>query len=370
MYIIKGGTVHIGDKRVEQDCDVLIRGRVIEAVGKNLSRRDAEIIDGRGRHIFPGFIDPTSAIGAMGIPTSYPDINEKSSPVVPEMNIRYAMDPDELDNQEFYKSGITAVALAPGNANVIGGQMAVFKTAPMKLSERLVKEKAGLKGAVTADVLQSYGKRDMMPMTRMGIFHLMDKAIKDALAAEEKDKTQGQRVLSSVMEGKLPFFVSADLKGEIDSLLHLFQGTKARIHLVDGFSFGGCVNQMISQGTGLVLGNVSDLSQITRHGMDLSLIKKLTEAGNPVALTNSHNGSSEGREVLLWSGIELYRAGLDPEEVIKMMSLNPARMLGVDDRLGTIEPGKDADISIFTAHPITTYAAKVEHSFVSGKVVF
>lgn len=370
MYIIKGGTVHIGDKRVEPDCDILIKGGIIEAVGRDLGCEDAEIIDAGGRHVFPGFLDPASAIGAMGMPTSYPDVNEKSASIVPELKIRYAIDPDELNNQELYKSGITAVALTPGNANVIGGQMAVYKTAPMKLSERLVKDSAGLKGAVTADVVQTYGERNTMPMTRMGIFYLLSKAIKEARTGDEKETGRGQQVLKQVLEGNMPFFISADLKGEIDSLLHLFKETKARIHVVDGFSFGGCVEQMINQGAGLVLGNVSYLSQMTRHGMDLSLLQRLVEAGNPVALTNSCNGSSEGRESLLWNAVEIYRAGLDPEEVIQMMCLNPARMLGVDDRLGTIEAGKDGDISIFTGHPVTTYAARVEHSIVSGRVVF
>ena len=74
--------------------------------------------------------------------------------------------------------------------------------------------------------------------------------------------------------------------------------------------------------------------------------------------------------MFIWSAIEAYRAGVAAEDVVKMMSLYPAQMLGVDRRLGTLEAGKDADISIFSAHPVTSYAAKVVHSMINGEVLF
>lgn len=372
MYIVKHGTVHVGDGRVLDNCDILIKEGRIAKVGENLTagETDAVSIDATGRHVFPGFIDSASAIGAMGIPTSYPDINEKTNPVMPELNIKYSMDPDEVNNQEFYKSGITAIALAPGNANVIGGQMAVFKTAPAKMAKRLVKEKAGLKCAVTGDVIQAYGRRDIAPMTRMGIFQIFESSLREAEKQQEKDRTEAQKVLVNALEGRMPFFISAELAQEMNAVFHLFEGRGGSINFIDGYGFGNCMDRLLEKKAGLVLGNINNLSQVTKHGMDLSLLKRLVENGNLIAFTNSCDGSSEGREVLLWTAIEVYRAGIGAEEVVKMLSLNPARMLGVDDRLGSIEPGKDADLSIYTGHPVTTYAARVEHSIVDGEVIF
>ena len=74
--------------------------------------------------------------------------------------------------------------------------------------------------------------------------------------------------------------------------------------------------------------------------------------------------------MFLWTAIEVYRAGADAEEVVKMMTLNPAKMLGVSDRIGTLEAGKDADLSIYTGHPVKTYAARVRTSMINGEVVF
>lgn len=73
--------------------------------------------------------------------------------------------------------------------------------------------------------------------------------------------------------------------------------------------------------------------------------------------------------MFIWTAIEAYRAGVDAEKVVEMMTLSPAKMLGIADRVGTIEEGKDADISIFSGHPVTTYAAKVERSIINGEVV-
>ena len=139
-----------------QQSDVLVEGKVIKEVGKDLSAEGAEVIDASGCEVFPGFIDPVSSIGAMGIPGRYLDNNEATNPITPEMNLRYSMDPDEVNRQEFYKSGITTVGLSPTNNNIMGGQIAVCKTAPQKMKERLVKEHAGLKCSVTSSVKETY----------------------------------------------------------------------------------------------------------------------------------------------------------------------------------------------------------------------
>ena len=124
MYLIKNATVHIGNGTVLQQSDVLVEGKVIKEVGKDLSAEGAEVIDASGCEVFPGFIDPVSSIGAMGIPGRYLDNNEATNPITPEMNLRYSMDPDEVNRQEFYKSGITTVGLSPTNNNIMGGQIA------------------------------------------------------------------------------------------------------------------------------------------------------------------------------------------------------------------------------------------------------
>lgn len=371
MYLIKNGFVHVGNGTVIPGCDILTEGKVIKKIGIVPGAPGAKVIDASGCEVFPGFIDPVSGVGAMGMPSRYLDNGECSEPVTPEMNIKYSIDPDEVNAQEFYRSGITAIGLAPANRNLMGGQIAVCKTAPRKMGERLVKEHAGLKCSVTSGVKKTYGADHRLPMTKMGIFHLLKETLREARDAKEEDRTERQKVVLDVFDRQsMPVFCAASTKNEIDGFLYLMREEKVQVNLVDGFCFGDSLKEIKEQNVGLVLGNVNNMSQIAKNGMDLEKLVELADHGNRVAFTNSNGGMSEGREVFLWSAIEAYRAGVQAEDVVKMMTLYPAEMLGVSDRIGTLEEGKDADLSIFTGHPVKTYAARVKHSIVDGEVVF
>ena len=371
MYLIKNAVVHIGDGTVLPQADVLVEEKTIRAVGKEIDAPQAQVIDATGCEVFPGFIDPVSGIGAMGIPGRYLDNDEATDPITPQMNLRYSVDPDEVNRQEFYKSGITSVGLAPTNNNIMGGQIVVCKTAPMKMKERLVKERAGLKCSVTSSVKQRYGARDQLPKTKMGIFFLFAETLRKARAEKPEERTEAQRVVCEVFDdAKMPVFAAASSKNEIDGLLHLLKEEKVEINLVDGFCFADSLQQIKERKIGLVLGNVNNCSQVAKNGMDLSRLCELAENGNHIAFTNSNGGYSEGREVFLWSAIEAYRAGVPAEEVVRMMTQHPAQMLGIGDRVGTLEAGKDADLCIFTANPVTSYAARVKHCMVNGEVIF
>ena len=371
MYLIKNGRIHIGDGTILDSCDILTKGKKIEKIGREISCPEAQVIDASGCEVFPGFIDPHCSIGAMGIPSRHLDNQESTGLFTPEMNVKYAMDPDEVNAQEFYKSGITAVGLAPGNGNIMGGQIAVVKTAPQKMSERLVKEKAALKCSVTSAVKNTYGSKNQMPKTRMGIFWSFQEMLRKARTVKIEDREERQEIVSEVFDKMtMPVFCAAETPAEIQGLLHMMKEEKVQASIVDGFGFGDALEEMKRQKTGLILGNVNSCSQIAKYGIDLEKINELVKNGNRVAFTNTCGGFSEGREVFLWSAIEVYRAGVEAEEVVRMMTEHPAEMLGLGDRIGTLKEGKYEDISIFTGHPVTTYAAKVKHSIINGEVLY
>ena len=200
---------------------------------------------------------------------------------------------------------------------------------------------------------------------------MFEETIRAAREAEEEKRTDKQKVITDVFDKEsMPLFAAASTKNEIDGLLHLLKDETVQINLVDAFCFADSLKQIKEKKVGIVLGNINNMSQIAKNGMDLSKLNDLVENGNRIAFTNTCGGWSEGREVFIWSAIEAYRAGVPAEDVVKMMCLYPAEMLGIDQRLGTIEAGKDADISVFSGHPVTTYAAKVVHSIVNGEVLF
>lgn len=371
MYLIKNGNVHIGDGSEAAILDILIEGNKIVNIGESLKSDEAIIIDAKGYEVFPGFIDPACAIGAVSKPDKFSDNDEISNPITPQLNIKYSMDPDELNAQEFYKSGITSVGLSPTHNNIMGGRIAVFKTAPDRFVNRLVKEKAALKCSVTSDVKRTYGKRNQLPMTKMGIFYLFRDSIRIARAKNYDDLEIKDKVILDIFNNNsMQLFVAASTKAEIDGILNLLMSETVKINLVDAFAFGDSLPEILERGTGIILGNLSMMSQIGKHGIDLKKINDLLANDNLVALTTSNGGYSEGREVFIWNAIEIFKAGINIEQIVKMMCLNPAIMLGVDDRIGSIEIGKDADISIYTNNPIKSYMARVKYSIINGEVVY
>ena len=285
-----------------ENYDILIEGKKIKKIEKNICEADAEIIDATGKQVFPGFIDPHSSIGAMGIPTRYRDNAETTNVINPDLSVKYAIDPDEVNAQEFYKSGITSVGFSPDHSNVIGGQITVCKTAPDHMANRIVKEHAAMKGSVCSTVKDVYGASNQMPKTRMGIFHLLKEAIR-------KDDL--------LKKYQMPFVIAAETAGEIQCLMELLKDEDIQLTIVDGFEFGDAIEELKE--------------------------KKV--------------------------GIEVYRAGIDAEDVVKMMTIQPAEMLGVADQIGSIEVGKDADITIYSDHPVKSYAAHVQFCMINGKVV-
>lgn len=368
--IIRNGTLHIGNGEIFEKTDLWIRDGKIAELGTALPSDGDRELDASGREVFPGFIDPCCAIGCMGIPTRYMDNNEVSGPLMPEMDLKYSVDPDELTNQELYRSGITTVGLAAANAAICGGQTVVMKTPTMRFSDRLVKENAALKCSVTSTVKEQFGEKNVLPMTKMGIFYLLEKLFHDTQAKTPEKRNEKEQVIAKVLSRELPVCMAAEKQSEMQAALHFAEEWKFPVTILDGYEFDRCLREMEESKAGLVIGNLSNLSQKTKHHMDLSRLNDLIKNGNKIAFTTTCGGYSEGREVLLWTAIDVYNAGIDAEEIIRMLTESPACMLGVEGRLGTLEAGKDADIVIYTGHPVKTYQARVETCLVNGEVVY
>lgn len=372
MYIIKNGNVHIGDGRIVTGCDILTDDRYIKKVGKNLNIPGAKIIDASGKEVFPGFINTVCSIAGMGYNQDCPDNIEATDPFTPELNIKYSIDPMMVDIQEYYKVGITSIGASPDSQSVVGGQMVVFKTSPkMKYFDRILKDSAGLKCSVLPMVKQFFKSKNMAPKSKTGMFYLIESRFDDLNHVDEKDYTTGQKVLKKAKDGELPIFISAASKSEINGAVNVFKDMNVKMNIVDALEFDRCLPQIIRSGAGVVIGDFTACSGGIKHDLDLTKVKDLIDNNVNVAITSARYGTAwDGREVFLWDAIELYRAGIDAEEIIKMLTLNPAKMLGVDNKIGSIEEGKDADITIFSAHPIKTYTARVNISMINGEVVY
>ncbi|NLW23379.1 MAG: amidohydrolase family protein [Tissierellia bacterium] len=374
MLLIKNGTVHVGNGKVLENHDILIKNGKISRIGKGLDCQEAKIIDAQYKHVFPGFIDPVSSYGCTDITFSLKDHDEISNPVTPELKIKYAFNHGEILVEELYKVGITSIGAAPGNKNIIGGQMAAYRTWGLNSGKMLMKEPVGLKGSVIRNVKETYGKRNISPMTRMGIFNELEKFLsfneKESQGEVDWKTAEIRGILTKLLEKEIPLFITANTSTEINALLDVTKEYDINLVIVGAYQAHRCLESIKERNISVVIGEQTDYTAKNYNDTDLYRIAQLQKEGNLVSFTLTSNYGPEGKIKYLWNAIEFYKVGVDSEEIVKMMTSNPAKMLGIDDILGTIEEGKLADLVIYSNNPIEYYKSKPLYTIVGGEIVY
>lgn len=367
MILITGGIVHIGNGSILDHADILISdGKIIE-VGVDICKDKAtEVVDAKGMHILPGFIDPMNVWGVLGPSFTDKDSEEHSDPVVPHMDTYYAFDYEGLLFQKVYEYGVTTVGVIPSTKNVFGGSISVFKTYGDTPSSMLVKKKAAILSSVTKDVRQLFGRRNLLPMTKMGIFALIKKLIKDTESYMKKEDAPFDMklsVFSEVLNGDLQLFVNCNTLLEQEQVKALFGPYPIKI------TFTGTYDLIEGSKEPVILGDKTMAMNPYSVTMDYDMVNRELALNRVIAVGNTGDVQASGKESLLWNGLLAYSNGISSENVIEMMTMNPAKILGIDAQLGSIEEGKDADIVLWTHHPIESFEARVEKVFINGENV-
>ncbi|ONI39534.1 hypothetical protein AN639_01705 [Candidatus Epulonipiscium fishelsonii] len=367
MLLIKNATIHNGKKQIFKNTDILVKNGIISSIGKNIHIQ-AEVIDATNKVVIPGFIDPLNVYGTRGLFREN-DGSENTDPILPQMDIIYSMDQDGMNFQELYTYGITSSGITPGPQNVMGGQMGVFKTYGRNPYKMLIKEKVGMAVNLTNAPKNLYGKRSVMPMTRMGVFALFESAIKKAMEYDsEKDYDAKCEALMPVINGEMPIFVSCYTKMEMKSTEHMLkQFPKIKVVYVGAYGIDRDFEPVKTKKSPLILGDLtSAMSSINQH-INFEDIEDMMNDGAVIACGNAGEYYASGKENLLWNALLWHKGGVSAENVLSAITYNPAKILGVDDRVGTIEIGKDADIAIWSNNPITTYNAQLVAIYQNGE---
>lgn len=362
MLLIKNGTVHTGYD-VYENCDILIKDDKIYEIKNNINAEDAEVINASGMHVYAGFIDPINNTGSMDKTYRMKDTDECSNPVSINTDIKYAFNPDEIMMEELYKTGITCIGSTPGNTNVISGKMAAFRTYGFNTNKMLVKEFVGLKGSVTNAVKEKYGKKNMMPSTKMGIFSMLYDALKSCEGEEES-------VIDKVLNKEVPLFITANTKAEIQALINVVKDYDINLVICNAYQAQSCIELIKSVNASVIMGEQVYLSKNVYNEIDLSKLIDMKTGKNYVGFTVTGDYGPSGKVKYLWNAARLFQSGIDECEVLKMMTIYPAEMLGVGNILGTIETGKEADITIYSNNPIKYYDARCNYTIIQGKVVY
>ncbi len=366
MILIKNGEVHVGNGEVYNNCDVLIDKDKIVKVEKNIEvKSDFEVIDATNKVVFPGFIDTMNSWGAKGPAWGDDDLGEHTDPIAPHLNSVYAFDHDAMNFQSVYEYGVTSFGFSPSIYNVIGGKSCVFKTYGHNPYNMLIKEDVAMVASVSSSAKSIYRNKKMCPMTKLGIYALLKQALIDAKNYRIDGEYNSKNAeLKRVIDKELQLFINCTTKADIDSINLLLKEFDLDVVLTGAYCITDSDNYSFKK---VVLGNLTDSMLTYNYKMDIEAINKMINKGALFSISSCGDSNGGGKETLLWNGILYYQRGIDAEEVVKMLTLNPAKILRVEDRVGSIEVGKDADIVVWSNNPILTFDAKVTNSFISGQ---
>lgn len=388
IAIINGRIIPVTSEIIENGT-VLIEEQKIKAVGSGIAIPEgAEIIDAGGKWVLPGLIDAHSHLSLYGEPSVWAnlDLNEMTAPNTAQLRAIDALNPDDPAFGDVLAAGITSVYTGPGSANIIGGIGMLIKTFGRTPEEMIVPGTEGMKMALGENPKRIYGDhKKQYPATRMGnaavlrealvaaqnYLDKIDKACQEA-KQDEKAANYPERDLKLEALGRV-------LKREIKARIHCHRKddilTAIRVaeefnldyvieHCTEGYKIAdilGTKGVQATVGPLLMSREKMEISQVTLKNPGI-----LSQSGVKVAL--QVDSSSETKWLPLHAGIAV-REGMEEAEAFRAITINAATITGAADRIGSLEPGKDADIAIFSGHPFCTFTV-CERTYVNGKLAY
>lgn len=383
MYLLKGGKVLTMAGHTYERGDVLIDGGKIIDVGIDLiAPLDAEVINAEGLTVMPGMIDAHCHLGmwenAMGFEGA--DGNEATDPITPQMRAIDGINPMDKYFEEAYQAGVTTAVTGPGSANVIGGQFVAIKTYGKRIDDMIIKEPVAVKVAFGENPKSVYNEQHKMPTTRMAVAALLRQELIKAQEYMEKleqtkndpdkkpDRDLGLEVLVKVLKREIPLKAHAHRADDIFTALRIAKEFKIDItldHCTDGHLIA---DELVKENAKVIVGpSLSERSKIELTNLTFKTPGMLSKAGIDVAIMTDH-------PVIPLNYLPICAAlavkeGMDEMEALKAITINPAKIVGISDRVGSLEEGKDADIAVFDGNPLEI-KTKVKYVFINGEIVY
>ena len=372
--------------------EILCDGEIIHAVGKSLSVPDGtKKIDVQGKHVLPGFIDAHAHQGLFdgSIGWAGADGNEMTTPCTPEMRGLDSFNPFEPSLKETLLGGVTSINVGPGSGNVISGESFVIKPTGKIVDEMVLLSPSGLKIALGENPKRAHGRDNKrMPATRMGIAALLRKTLNDgqnylnewqnfgAKSRESSEKGEvapkppnrdiGMETIAKVIKRELPLHAHCHRADDITTIIRIATEFNLRLVLIHCTEGHKIADYIAKNEIPAVIGPTMywvGKPEVRERSFDT--VVTLYKAGVKVALQTDSLTPMNYFPLLPMYAI---KHGLTREEALKCVTINPAEILGIQDRVGSLEPGKDADIVIWNDHPFEFWS-KVEKIFINGNEV-
>lgn len=382
---IRAGTIFPISGAPFSDGIILIEDGKIKKIGKDIDiPAGVPVLDAHQFTVMPGLVSARSYVGVTSNWRRQSSIDEPSKPVVPELEVKHAVEPQAPLFTFARELGITTVMVTAGDRNVIGGQGVVLKTEGDVVDKMIVKDRA-----VMVFGLGARAKREKeMPSTRMGIAALLRETLVKAQeyrkAAEkyESDKKgkEPQRDLSleallPVLRGEMPVLIHCERRDDILTAFRVADEFELKIILDGATDAYKEVEELKKRGTAVVLEDIfRGAGNIEDRGFNPQNAAILAKAGVPIAFRPAEGswhvpGAGEAGGDLLEIAAFAFKNGVPEEEALRAVTINAARIAGLDNRIGTLEPGKDANLVILRGHPFQTRSVP-EAVFIDGRLVF
>ena len=383
MLFIKNGVINTVTNGIIHGDILIENGKIIE-IGTNISvSQDTQVIDANGNQVYPGFIDAHTHLGLWedGMGFEGADGNEETDPITPHLNPIDGINPMERSFEEARNGGITSVCSTPGSANVMGGQCIAIKTVGRRIDKMVIKNPVASKIAFGENPKSCYGQEEKAPQTRMAIAAMLRETLKEAeqyldaiLMHEEDDENEKpdydikMESLLPVLRREVPFKVHGHRADDMFTAIRIAKEYNLRLtldHCTEGHLI---VEDLLEEGYPVVVGpSLSERSKIELRNLTFDTAGILSNAGMNVSLTTDHPVIPL-HYLPICAGIAV-KHGMMYEKAIEAITINAAKLLGIEDRVGSLEIGKDADIVIWDNNPLEIQS-NILYTIIDGKIVY
>lgn len=343
-----------------------------------------DTVDAVGCFAIPGLIDAHCHVGIWEDSVGFEgdDGNEMTDPVTPHLRAIDGVYHSDRSFVEARENGITVVVTGPGSANVVGGQFAALKTFGRSVEDMLLKEPVAMKVAFGENPKTVYHEKRQTPMTRMATaallresmmkakeyMDLLDDYEKDSENNDKPDYDMKMEALLRVLKGEIPLKAHAHRADDILTAIRIAKEFKVALtieHCTEGHLI---TDLLLEEGISAIVGPyLTDRSKIELRNQSIKTPGILSKAGVKVAIMTDH--PCVPIQYLPLCAAMAVKEGMDETEALRAITINAAEITGISDRVGSLEPGKDADIVIMDGHPLEL-KSRVLYTVINGRVVY
>ncbi|NLG13417.1 MAG: amidohydrolase [Lentisphaerae bacterium] len=378
--LIKNGILHDAVSPGPKDLDILVTdGKIAKIGGYIRPPKGTETIDATGLQIWPGLVEAHSHIGMENSGTlESGDYNERNDAIVPQLEAIDGVDPFCEELVVARNAGVTCVATGPGSANVLGGTFIAIKTFGRRIEDMVVKRKVAMKCAFGENPKRCYASKSVSSrMTtaaklREMLFKAKEYLAKKEAAGDDKEKLPAfdfkLEALIPVITREIPLKAHAHRADDIFTAIRIAREFEIKL-TIEHCTDGSLISDILAkEGFPVAIGpTFSSISKPELRNKSFTTPAELVAAGCKVSIITD-SGVIPQQHLAMMAGMAI-RSGLDPFEALKAVTINPARHIGCEERVGSIEPGKDADI-VITEGNLFSLESKIIKVLIEGNTVF